>query len=260
MNYCMFSSPRKSSDETRVNEDAYGTSSRGSRGVFVVADGHGRPPEHGDSKHGAALLARNVANWLRTNLAESREVDVPSSFADTSSRIDRTPHATRCGAVCAVAVVQKRSIVVGWVGDVSVLLCSRGGTTAELLTLHHSLEQRGEAVRIAPLLRSGEFGIVESTNGRPRLWNPRIHVDMSPTRAFGDLYMRPAVIPTPDILELPRDSGILILHSDGAADAVAAAIAESRRGTTVAKLCQSAQRCYEQGRRRDDATAIFVEI
>ncbi|KAF3785168.1 phosphatase 2C 56 protein [Nymphaea thermarum] len=133
------------------------------------------------------------------------------------------------GSTAVVAVVFSSHIVVANCGDSRAVLCS--GRKPMPLSLDHKPDREDEATRI------------EEAGGRIIHWDGvRVCGVLSMSRAIGDAYLKPWIIPVPEVTVTKRsdDDECLILASDGLWDVI-----------TNDEACEIARRCLRQCRRRN---------
>ncbi|XP_031502709.1 protein phosphatase 2C 53-like [Nymphaea colorata] len=133
------------------------------------------------------------------------------------------------GSTAVVAVVFSSHIVVANCGDSRAVLCR--GRKPMPLSLDHKPDREDEATRI------------EEAGGRIIHWDGvRVCGVLSMSRAIGDAYLKPWIIPVPEVTVTKRsdDDECLILASDGLWDVI-----------TNDEACEIARRCLRQCRRRN---------
>lgn len=137
----------------------------------------------------------------------------------------QTPQCDAVGSTAVVAVVTPDKIVVSNCGDSRAVLCRKG--VAIPLSSDHKPDRPDELARI------------EEAGGRVIYWDgARVLGVLAMSRAIGDNYLKPYVIPEPEvtITERIEDDECLILASDGLWDVVSNDIACS-----VARMCLNSQ-------------------
>ncbi|XP_068643364.1 probable protein phosphatase 2C 6 [Aristolochia californica] len=108
------------------------------------------------------------------------------------------------GSTAVTVVVSSCQIIASNCGDSRAVLC-RGSKTIPL-TIDHKPDREGELARI------------EENGGRVIKWNgPRVFGVLAMSRAIGDHYLRPWIIPVPEITFTTRteEDECLIVASDG---------------------------------------------
>ncbi|KAL9230154.1 hypothetical protein vseg_005541 [Gypsophila vaccaria] len=172
------------------------------------------------------------ARWTETMSSSfvrmDREVGVKVSDAtsaaapSTSCRCElQTPQCDAVGSTAVVAVVTPEKIVVSNCGDSRAVL-SRGGV-AVALSSDHKPDREDELKRI------------EEAGGRVIYWDgPRVLGMLAMSRAIGDNYLKPYVIPDPEVTVTDRtvEDECLILASDGLWDVVS-----NETAISVARMC-----------------------
>nr|XP_043615612.1 protein phosphatase 2C 37-like [Erigeron canadensis] len=137
----------------------------------------------------------------------------------------QTPQCDTVGSTAVVAVVAPDKIVVSNCGDSRAVLCRNG--TAIPLTSDHKPDRPDELARI------------EEAGGRVIYWDgARVLGVLAMSRAIGDNYLKPYVIPEPEVTVTERTSEdeCLILASDGLWDVVSNDVA-----CGVARMCLNSQ-------------------
>jgi len=137
----------------------------------------------------------------------------------------QTPQCDAVGSTAVVAVVTPEKIVVSNCGDSRAVLCRNG--VAIPLSVDHKPDRPDELERI------------EEAGGRVIYWDgARVLGVLAMSRAIGDNYLKPYVIPEPEVTVTDRtaDDECLILASDGLWDVVSNDVACS-----VARMCLSSQ-------------------
>ncbi|GAB4831839.1 hypothetical protein Ancab_005853 [Ancistrocladus abbreviatus] len=138
----------------------------------------------------------------------------------------QTPQCDAVGSTAVVAVVTPDKIVVSNCGDSRAVLCRNGVSIP--LSSDHKPDQPDELNRI------------QAAGGRVIYWDgPRVLGVLAMSRAIGDNYLKPYVIPDADVTVTERttDDECLILASDGLWDVVS-----NETATGVARMCLSAAR------------------
>ncbi|XP_076904760.1 protein phosphatase 2C 37-like [Bidens hawaiensis] len=138
----------------------------------------------------------------------------------------QTPQCDAVGSTAVVAVVTPEKIVVSNCGDSRAVLCRNG--VAIPLSTDHKPDRPDELERI------------EQAGGRVIYWDgARVLGVLAMSRAIGDSYLKPYVIPEPEvtITERTTEDECLIIASDGLWDVVSNDVACS-----VARMCLSAHK------------------
>lgn len=137
----------------------------------------------------------------------------------------QTPQCDAVGSTAVVSVVTPDKIVVSNCGDSRAVLCRNG--VAIPLSIDHKPDRPDELERI------------EKAGGRVIYWDgARVLGVLAMSRAIGDNYLKPYVIPEPEVTVTERtaEDECLILASDGLWDVVSNDVACS-----VARMCLSSQ-------------------
>ncbi|KAK9683338.1 hypothetical protein RND81_10G133300 [Saponaria officinalis] len=133
----------------------------------------------------------------------------------------QTPKCDAVGSTAVVSVVTPEKIVVSNCGDSRAVLC-RGGVVIPLSTDHKPD-------------RPDELNRIEKAGGRVIYWDgPRVLGMLAMSRAIGDNYLKPYVIPDPEVTVTDRsnEDECLILASDGLWDVVS-----NETAAAVARMC-----------------------
>ncbi|XP_021757268.1 protein phosphatase 2C 37-like [Chenopodium quinoa] len=140
----------------------------------------------------------------------------------TSCRCElQTPQCDAVGSTAVVSVVTPEKIVVSNCGDSRAVLCRKG--VAIPLSNDHKPDRPDELTRI------------EEAGGRVIYWDgARVLGMLAMSRAIGDNYLKPYVIPDPEVTVTDRtsDDECLILASDGLWDVVS-----NETAAAVARMC-----------------------
>ncbi|KAJ3695013.1 hypothetical protein LUZ60_000390 [Juncus effusus] len=129
-----------------------------------------------------------------TKVDEETEVMIPSETV---------------GSTAVISIVCSSHIIVANCGDSRAVL-SRGKLAVPL-----SVDHKPE--------REEEFARIEAEGGKVIWWNGyRVLGVLAMSRSIGDRYLKPWIIPVPDVTIIPRakDDDFLILASDGLWDAI----------------------------------------
>ncbi|CAH2069672.1 unnamed protein product [Thlaspi arvense] len=125
-----------------------------------------------------------------------------NSFMRVDTEIDFVPETV--GSTSVVAIVFPTHIFVANCGDSRAVLCR--GKTPLALTVDHKPDREDEAARI------------EAAGGKVIRWNgARVFGVLAMSRSIGDRYLKPSVIPDPEVTSVRRvkEDDCLILASDG---------------------------------------------
>ncbi|KAK7377165.1 hypothetical protein VNO80_02585 [Phaseolus coccineus] len=125
--------------------------------------------------------------------------------AEVGGKVDNEPVAPETvGSTAVVAVISSSHIIVANCGDSRAVLCR--GKEPMALSEDHKPNRRDELARI------------EAAGGKVIQWNGhRVFGVLAMSRSIGDRYLKPWIIPEPEVRFLPRtkDDECLILASDG---------------------------------------------
>lgn len=196
--------------------------------------------------HGCSHVAKKCKERMHTIVKEeieNREADQEwtESMAKSFTRMDKevgerlnldvgttscrcelqSPQCDAVGSTAVVAVVTPEKIVVSNCGDSRAVLCRNG--VAVPLSSDHKPDRPDELARI------------EEAGGRVIFWDgPRVLGMLAMSRAIGDNYLKPYVIPDPEVTVTDRsaDDECLILASDGLWDVVS-----NETAVSVARMC-----------------------
>ncbi|KAF5733835.1 protein phosphatase 2C 37 [Tripterygium wilfordii] len=138
----------------------------------------------------------------------------------------QTPKCDAVGSTAVVAVVTPDKIVVSNCGDSRAVLCRNGVATP--LSSDHKPDRPDELARI------------EAAGGRVIYWDgARVLGVLAMSRAIGDNYLKPYVIPDPEVTVTERtaEDECLILASDGLWDVVS-----NDTACGVARMCLRSQK------------------
>ncbi|XP_011002618.1 PREDICTED: protein phosphatase 2C 37 [Populus euphratica] len=148
----------------------------------------------------------------RSFMKMDKEVENCCVEGDNSSNCRcelQTPRCDAVGSTAVVAVVTPEKIIVSNCGDSRAVLCRNG--VAIPLSSDHKPDRPDEMLRI------------QEAGGRVIYWDgPRVLGVLAMSRAIGDNYLKPYVIPEPDVTltERTAEDEFLILASDGLWDVV----------------------------------------
>ncbi|AQK88044.1 putative protein phosphatase 2C 50 [Zea mays] len=199
--------------------------------LFGVFDGHGGAEVANYCRERLQVLLRQELRLLGEDLGQiSCDVDMKEHwdelFTGCFQRLDdevsgqasrlvgavqesRPVAAENVGSTAVVAVVCSSHVVVANCGDSRAVLC-RGKEPVEL-SIDHKPDRKDERARI------------EALGGKVIQWNGyRVSGILAMSRSIGDRYLKPFVIPKPEVTVVPRakDDDCLILASDGLWDVV----------------------------------------
>ncbi|CAN6346041.1 unnamed protein product [Urochloa humidicola] len=198
--------------------------------LFGVFDGHGGAEVANYCRERLHVLLSQELRRLGEDLGEVGEVDMKEHwdelFSKCFQRVDdevsgrasrlvggvqetRPVAAENVGSTAVVAVVCSSHLVVANCGDSRVVLC-RGKEPVEM-SIDHKPDRKDERARI------------EALGGKVIQWNGyRVSGILAMSRSIGDRYLKPFVIPKPEVTVIPRakDDDCLILASDGLWDVV----------------------------------------
>nr|KJB74026.1 hypothetical protein B456_011G268200 [Gossypium raimondii] len=209
---------------------------------FAVFDGHGcshvamkcRDRFHEIVKEEIeACGGEKAVEWKRTmeRSFERMDMEVQQSTVDSVENPNcrcelQTPQCDAVGSTAVVAVVTQDKIIVANCGDSRAVLCQNG--VALPLSDDHKPDRPDELLRI------------EEAGGRVIYWDgARVLGVLAMSRAIGDNYLKPFVIPEPEVTITERSSRdeCLILGSDGLWDVVT-----NETACGVARMCLRAQK------------------
>ncbi|KAJ0250989.1 Protein phosphatase 2C 56 [Hirschfeldia incana] len=173
--------------------------------------------------HGGSQVANYCRERMHVALAEEISKEKPvlcdgdtwqekwkralfNSFIRVDSEIESVAPET-VGSTSVVAVVFPTHIFVANCGDSRAVLCR--GKTALPLSTDHKPDREDEAERI------------EAAGGKVIRWNgARVFGVLAMSRSIGDRYLKPSIIPDPEVTAVKRvkEDDCLILASDGVWD------------------------------------------
>ncbi|XP_076946230.1 protein phosphatase 2C 37-like [Bidens hawaiensis] len=175
----------------------------------------------GESLNWSETLARSFARM------DKEVTDWSEGASSSNCRCElQTPQCDAVGSTAVVAVVTLDKIVVSNCGDSRAVLCRNG--VAIPLSTDHKPDRPDELARI------------EKAGGRVIYWDgARVLGVLAMSRAIGDNYLKPYVIPEPEVTVTDRtvEDECLILASDGLWDVVSNDVACS-----VARMCLKSQK------------------
>ncbi|KAH9613978.1 hypothetical protein KSS87_022023 [Heliosperma pusillum] len=155
-----------------------------------------------------------------------------SSVSDTSTE----PIAPETvGSTAVVAIVCSTHIIVGNCGDSRAVLCRAKAPMA--LSVDHKPDRKDEWDRI------------EATDGKVIQWNGyRVFGVLAMSRSIGDRYLKPSIIPDPEVMIVKRtkEDDCLILASDGLWDVM-----------TNEEACDLARRSILSWHKKNGTNAIL---
>lgn len=243
---------REMEDTVRV-ELEFAKTEAGSRrfDYFGVFDGHGGAQVAEacrDRMHQiveSEIASGDVTDWERIMGRSFEKMDCEVSGPEESTAVEEKT----VGSTAVVAVIGSEELVVTNCGDSRAVIFRNG--TAVPLTVDHKPDRADELARI------------EAAGGKVINWNGyRVLGVLATSRSIGDEYLKPFVIPKPEVTVCRRtkEDEFLILGSDGLWDVVTNEVA-----------CQVARRCLEGRVRRtagdDDranratrAASLLVEL
>ncbi|KAF2931852.1 hypothetical protein DAI22_05g241600 [Oryza sativa Japonica Group] len=200
--------------------------------LFGVFDGHGGAEVANYCRERIHVVLSEELKRLGKNLGEMGEVDMKEHWDDVftkcfqrvddevSGRVTRVVNgggevrsepvtAENVGSTAVVALVCSSHVVVANCGDSRIVLCR--GKEPVALSIDHKPDRKDERARI------------EAQGGKVIQWNGyRVSGILAMSRSIGDRYLKPFVIPKPEVMVVPRakDDDCLILASDGLWDVV----------------------------------------
>ncbi|CAL0321858.1 unnamed protein product [Lupinus luteus] len=125
--------------------------------------------------------------------------------AEIGGKVNNEPIAPETvGSTAVVAIICSSHIIVANCGDSRVVLCR--GKEPMALSVDHKPN------------RDDEYARIEAAGGKVIQWNGhRVFGVLAMSRSIGDRYLKPWIIPEPEVMFLPRakDDECLILASDG---------------------------------------------
>lgn len=197
--------------------------------LFGVYDGHGGSEVANYCRDKIHVVLREVLRVGRGlgELREEGEVDVKESwekvFGDCFQKVDDEVSgkasrfsngigelrpepiaADNVGSTAVVAIVCSSHVITANCGDSRVVLCR--GKEPIALSVDHKPDRKDERARI------------EAAGGKVIDWNGyRVSGILAMSRSIGDRYLKPFLIPKPEVSIVPRakDDDCLILASDG---------------------------------------------
>ncbi|KAJ4893357.1 Protein phosphatase 2C 37 [Raphanus sativus] len=211
---------------------------------YGVFDGHGcshvaekcRERLHEIVKHDVEAMATGGEDvWKETMVKSFQKMDREVSQRDSngasrssvksSCRCElQSPQCDAVGSTAVVSLVTPEKIVVSNCGDSRAVLCRNG--VAIPLSSDHKPDRPDELIRI------------QQAGGRVIYWDgARVLGVLAMSRAIGDNYLKPYVIPDPEVTVTDRtdEDECLILASDGLWDVVT-----NETACGVARMCLQA--------------------
>ncbi|CDY67227.1 BnaA01g37370D [Brassica napus] len=202
---------------------------------YGVFDGHGcshvaekcRERLHEIVKHEVEAMASDN-EWKETMAKSFQKMDREVSQRDASRSAKsscrcelQSPQCDAVGSTAVVSVVTPEKIVVSNCGDSRAVLCRNGLAIA--LSSDHKPD------------RPDELNRIQEAGGRVIYWDgARVLGVLAMSRAIGDNYLKPYVIPDPEVTVTDRteEDECLILASDGLWDVVT-----NETACGVARMC-----------------------
>nr|CAD1843113.1 unnamed protein product [Ananas comosus var. bracteatus] len=145
-----------------------------------------------------------VGGRVRQSLVESTS-DISGADSTLSFTLPSDPIAPETvGSTAVVAVICSSHIIVANCGDSRAVLCR--GKQPVALSVDHKPD------------REDEYARIEAAGGKVIQWNGyRVYGVLAMSRSIGDRYLKPSIIPDPEVTIVPRtrEDECLILASDG---------------------------------------------
>nr|XP_016485900.1 PREDICTED: probable protein phosphatase 2C 6 [Nicotiana tabacum] len=253
---------------------------------FGVYDGHGGSQVANycrDRVH--AVLAEELEKFManlndesiRQNCQDQWKKAFTNCFLKVDDEVGGTGNreavaAETVGSTAVVAIVCSSHIIVANCGDSRAVLCR--GKEPMALSVDHKPN------------REDEYARIEAAGGKVIQWNGhRVFGVLAMSRSIGDRYLKPWIIPDPEVMFIPRtkDDECLILASDGLWDVMsneeACELARKRillwhkkngvtltleRGQGIDPAAQAAAECLSnratQKGSKDNITVIVVDL
>ncbi|CAL8131338.1 unnamed protein product [Prunus armeniaca] len=229
---------------------------------FGIYDGHGGPQVANYCSERLHLALAEELGVIKDDLSdgtvgESQQVQWEKAFTNCFQRVDDEiegkvsgniiksdgnaseasfePIATETvGSTAVVALVCSSHIIVANCGDSRAVLCR--GKQAIALSVDHKPN------------REDEYARIEAAGGKVIQWNGhRVFGVLAMSRSIGDRYLKPWIIPEPEVMNVPRarDDECLILASDGLWDVM-----------TNEEVCEVARRRILLWHKKNGVTAL----
>ncbi|XP_021903051.1 protein phosphatase 2C 16, partial [Carica papaya] len=155
----------------------------------------------GENKH---VQWEKTFNSCFVKVDDEIEGKVSRDNGDGSDVISEPVAPETVGSTAVVALVCSSHIIVANCGDSRAVLCR--GKEAMALSVDHKPD------------REDEYARIEASGGKVIQWNGhRVFGVLAMSRSIGDRYLKPWIIPEPEVIFLPRarEDECLILASDG---------------------------------------------
>ncbi|KAH0982385.1 hypothetical protein GBA52_009562 [Prunus armeniaca] len=229
---------------------------------FGIYDGHGGPQVANYCSERLHLALAEELGVIKDDLSdgtvgESQQVQWEKAFTNCFQRVDDEiggkvsgniiksdgnaseasfePIAPETvGSTAVVALVCSSHIIVANCGDSRAVLCR--GKQAIALSVDHKPN------------REDEYARIEAAGGKVIQWNGhRVFGVLAMSRSIGDRYLKPWIIPEPEVMNVPRarDDECLILASDGLWDVM-----------TNEEVCEVARRRILLWHKKNGVTAL----
>lgn len=204
--------------EDRVLDGTSNCYSEQTAHFFGVYDGHGGAQVANYCReHLHSVLAKEIEfakerignGKTKQSCTELWKQALTNSFikidAEVGGKANKEPVAPETvGSTAVVAVICSSHIIVANCGDSRAVLCR--GKEPIALSVDHKPNREDEYIRI------------EAAGGKVIQWNGhRVFGVLAMSRSIGDRYLKPSIIPDPEVVFCPRtkDDDCLILASDG---------------------------------------------
>lgn len=204
---------------------------------YGVFDGHGcshvaekcRERLHEIVKQEVEAMTTDGECWKETMAKSFKKMDTEVSRRDSTVKSScrcelQSPQCDAVGSTAVLSVLTPEKIVVSNCGDSRAVLCRNG--VAVPLSIDHKPD------------RPDELNRIQEAGGRVIYWDgARVLGVLAMSRAIGDNYLKPYVIPDPEVTVTDRtdDDECLILASDGLWDVVT-----NETACGVARMCLKA--------------------
>ncbi|CAB4302867.1 unnamed protein product [Prunus armeniaca] len=229
---------------------------------FGIYDGHGGPQVANYCSERLHLALAEELGVIKDDLSdgtvgESQQVQWEKAFTNCFQRVDDeiegkvSGNIIKCdgnaseaslepiapetiGSTAVVALVCSSHIIVANCGDSRAVLCR--GKQAIALSVDHKPN------------REDEYARIEAAGGKVIQWNGhRVFGVLAMSRSIGDRYLKPWIIPEPEVMNVPRarDDECLILASDGLWDVM-----------TNEEVCEVARRRILLWHKKNGVTAL----